>query len=84
MTAFADKVRSLGYLARGRTRDRVREGRREDGVRFKAVTDELNNTVTQYSRDDSGGDSGRQDVHIRAPLTRLRGRVEEVRTRGTE
>jgi hypothetical protein len=41
----------------------VREGRDDSGHRFKAVTDELNNTVTQRYGD-------RQDVHIRAPHIR--------------
>lgn len=38
---------------------RVKEGRDENGHRFKATTDELNNTVTQRAGD-------RQDVLIRA------------------
>jgi hypothetical protein len=37
----------------------VKEGRDENGQRFKATTDELNNTVTQRAGD-------RQDVLIRA------------------
>jgi hypothetical protein len=40
------------------TRDAVKEGRDEGGHRFKAVTDELNNTVTQRHGD-------RQDVIVR-------------------
>lgn len=47
-----EKLLSLGYLARGRTRDRVREGRREDGVRVKSTTDELGNTVTEHATKD--------------------------------
>lgn len=54
-----DKMRSLAVIGR-RTRPVVREGRREDGVRFKATTDELNNTVTEHAtRDD------RVDVLVR-------------------
>jgi hypothetical protein len=52
-----DRLRSIGFGSR--TRDTVREGRRPDGVRFKAVTDELNTTVTEHARGD------RQDVHLR-------------------
>lgn len=54
-----DKLRSLAYLGGGRTRDKVREGRRSDGVRVKATTDELGNTVTEHAKGD------RQDVMIR-------------------
>lgn len=58
-----EKLRSIGYLGR-RTRDVVREGRRADGVRVKATTDELGNTVTEHAtRDD------RVDVRINAPQT---------------
>jgi hypothetical protein len=57
---FAEKVRTIGYLSGGRTRDRVREDRAADGQRRKHVTDELGNTVTQWARND------RQDVLIRA------------------
>lgn len=57
---YTEKLRSIGYLSQGRTRDRVREGRRPDGVRFKAVTDELNNTVTEHNTKED-----RVDVHIR-------------------
>jgi hypothetical protein len=55
-----EKLLSLSYLSRGRTRNHVREGRDDFGTRFKATTDELGNTVTQRGED-------RQDVTIRAP-----------------
>lgn len=51
------KLRSIAHGSR--TRDTIREGRRADGVRFKATTDELNTTVTEHARGD------RQDVHVR-------------------
>jgi hypothetical protein len=54
-------MRSIAYLGGGLTRSRVREGRRADGVRVKATTDELGNTVTEHA---VRGD--RQDVRIRA------------------
>jgi hypothetical protein len=66
-----DKFRSLAVIGR-RTRDRVTEGRHhpETGKAFKAVTDELGNTVTEHN---VPGD--RQDVLIRAQT--VRGPVEE-------
>jgi hypothetical protein len=71
-----NKLRSLGYLGLGRTRDRVVEGRShpETGVPFKATTDELGNTTTEHAtRDD------RVDVHVRAPCVRVTGTVTEER-----
>lgn len=53
-----EKLLSLGVISK-RTRSTVREGRREDGVRIKATTDELGNTVTEHAKGD------RQDVHIK-------------------
>jgi hypothetical protein len=61
-----EKLLSLGYLSRGRTRNQVREGRdAATGDRYKATTDELGNTVTQRGND-------RQDVTIRAPRVALK------------
>jgi hypothetical protein len=53
VSEFADKVRSLGYLSRGRTRPRVTEGRQhpESGVPFKTVTTEAGST-TEHARGD--------------------------------
>lgn len=56
-----DKLRSIGVISR-RSGPTVREGRRADGVRVKAVTDELGHTVTEHNVP-----GGRQDVHIRMP-----------------
>lgn len=54
------KMRSIGYLSRGRAGPKVREYRRPDGTRCKATTDELGNTVTEHAtRDD------RVDVLVR-------------------
>lgn len=58
-----EHFRSITVIG-GLSGDRVQEGRDENGVRFKAVTDELNNTVTQI------GDN-RQDVLIRAETPTL-------------
>lgn len=57
--SFAEKVKTLHFGTRGRTRDRVVDGRRPDGERCKHTTDELGNTVTESAE--------RQDVLIRAP-----------------
>lgn len=64
------KFRSIGVISR-RSGDRVVEGRRPDGVRIKATTDELNTTVTEHAKGD------RQDVHIRPQP--IRANIEELR-----
>jgi hypothetical protein len=63
---FAEKARSVGYLSRGRTRDREESGREhpDSGKPWKSVTDELGNTVTEHG-DPGSGVSARQDVEIR-------------------
>ncbi|MCK9896965.1 hypothetical protein [Frankia sp. AgB32] len=76
MTAFADKIRSVGYLRGGRTRPRVREGRAhpDSGVPFKAVTDELGGVVTEHAtRDD------RVDVTVHAPRLHVQATQTEER-----
>lgn len=71
MSEFSDKIRSVGYLSGGRTRSRDTSGRShpESGKPFKAVTDELGNTVTEHS-DPGSGVSCRQDVEIRPDTVR--------------
>lgn len=59
------KMRSLGVLGK-RSGNVVREGRRADGVRVKATTDELGNTVTEHAKGD------RQDVTIRPSTINLK------------
>lgn len=61
------KMRSIGHLSGGRTRDKVTEGRThpDSGKPFKAVQDELGHTVTEHGAAGSGV-SDRQDVHISA------------------
>jgi hypothetical protein len=63
---FLERMRSVGYLSRGRTRDRVREGRShpDSGKPYKATTDELGGTVTEHGTPGTGV-SSRQDAHIR-------------------
>lgn len=63
---YLEKLRSVGVMKGGRTRPRVVEGKDlETGERFKATTDELNNTVTERSKLTPSGVSERQDVHLR-------------------
>lgn len=67
-----EKMRSIGCISQ-RSGPTVREGRRSDGVRVKAVTDELGHTVTEHAtRDD------RVDVHLRAPAPPVFHRPKET------
>lgn len=59
MSEYTDKLRSIGVIGK-RTKSTVKEGRREDGVRVKATTDELGNTVTEHNTADD-----RVDVTVR-------------------
>lgn len=61
---YTRKLRSIGVISK-RTKPAVREWKTDDGERHKAVTDELNNTVTQHARGD------RQDVLIRPDTARM-------------
>jgi hypothetical protein len=68
-----EKLRSLAVISR-RSGDRIREFRRDDGVRVKAVRDELGNTTVHHAtRDD------RVDVHIQAPHVRVEAQTKEIR-----
>lgn len=69
-----EKLLSIGYLGRGRTRDRVREYDRGDGVKVKATTDQLGNVTTEHAKGD------RVDVTINAPLVQVTTQTREVRT----
>lgn len=60
---FAQKIKTLHFGTRGRTRDKVVDGRRPDGERCKHTTDELGNTVTESAE--------RQDVRIRPQTVHL-------------
>lgn len=70
MSFDLEKMRSIAVGRR--TRDRVVEGKTEDGGRYKSTTDELNNTVTERSSGISGVSEG-QDVTMR-PQT-VKGRM---------
>lgn len=68
---FREKLLTIGYLSAGQTRRREQCGREhpESGKPYKAVTDELGNTVTEHS-DPGSGTSFRQDVEIRPDTVR--------------
>jgi hypothetical protein len=73
-TAYRDKLRTIGVIST-RSGPTVREGRRPDGVRVKATTDESGTTTTEHAtRDD------RVDVTIRAPHVRVQATTEEIRS----
>jgi hypothetical protein len=58
---YRDRLLGVGFINGPLpSKPRVREGRRPDGVRIKATTDELGNTVTEHAKGD------RQDVRINA------------------
>lgn len=61
-----EKMRSIGVISK-RTKPRVVEGRHhpDSGRRYKAITDEAGNTVTEHSAAGAApGVSDRQDVDI--------------------
>lgn len=66
-----DKLRTVGVLGK-RSGSVVREGRRADGVRVKATTDELGNTVTEHAKGD------RQDVTIRPATIHAQGKGAQL------
>jgi hypothetical protein len=63
---FLDRMRSVGVISK-RTGSTVREGRRADGVRVKATTDELGHTVTEHNVP-----GGRQDVLLRPQTVKIK------------
>jgi hypothetical protein len=65
---YLERLRSVGVLKGGRTQARVVEGRRDDGVAFKATTDELGNTVTEHNTKED-----RVDVTVRPQITEMKG-----------
>ena len=65
-----EKMRSLSVGRR--TRNVVREGRRADGVRVKATTDEHNNTVIEHASKDD-----RVDVTLRPKTVRMKIGVQQ-------
>jgi hypothetical protein len=74
-----EKLLSINVQSGGRTwrtKDQVRDFRRDDGVRCKATTDQLGNTVTLHNT----GDTERQDVNIQAPTIHVTAGMREERT----
>ena len=73
-TEWQEKMRSIGYLSRGRTRSREMSGREhpDSGKPFKATEDEAGNVVTEHS-DPGSGVSCRQDVEIRPDAVQAKG-----------
>lgn len=69
--AFLARMRSVGVISK-RTGDVVREGRRADGVRVKATTDQLGNTVTEHA---VKGD--RVDVLVRPQTVQMKIGVQQ-------
>jgi len=65
MSEWLEKMRSIGYLPRGRTMSRSTSGRAhpQSGEPFKKTTDELGNDITEHGKTGSGV-SDRQDVNI--------------------
>lgn len=71
MSEYSDKLKSVGYLSRGRTRSREKSGRShpESGKPFKAVQDELGNVVTEHGEPGTAV-SSRQDVNVYPDVVR--------------
>lgn len=68
---YREKLASIGYLARGRTRDKKVDGRRPNGERMLSTTDELGNTVHESAE--------QRDVVIKAPLVKASLSQKEIR-----
>lgn len=67
--SFKEKIRTLNFGTRGRTRPKVEEGRDAQGYKTKAVTGEHGHTVTEHANPQD-----QVDVHIRAPHIRMSSR----------
>jgi hypothetical protein len=74
---WQEKMRSVGYLSRGRTGSRQVSGREhpDSGKPYKAVLDEAGNVVTEHS-DPGSGVSCRQDVEIRPDPVQAKGLLQ--------
>lgn len=67
MSLDLEKLRSIGYLSRGRTMSRSTSGREhpDSGLPYQTTRDELGNDITEHGQRGSGT-SERQDVEIHA------------------
>lgn len=65
VSEFSDKIKTIGYLSKGRTRNREASGRvhPDSGKPWKSVTDENGTTITEHS-DPGSGVSCRQDAEV--------------------
>lgn len=65
MSEFSDKIKTIGYLSKGRSRPREVSGREhpDSGKPFKSVTDENGTVITEHSNPGSGV-SCRQDAEV--------------------
>ncbi len=65
MSEWLEKMRSVGYLPRGRTMSRSKSGRThpDSGEPYKTTRDENGHDVTEHGKAGSGV-SDRQDVNI--------------------
>jgi hypothetical protein len=77
---YRDRLLGVGYLSKGRTQSRVKEGREhpETGVPFKATTDELGNTVTEHAVKGDRQDVAVRPATVRAVYSRSAGRLENL------
>lgn len=68
---YTEKLRSIGYLSRGRTQARSKSGRAhpDSGEPYKVTRDELGNDVTEHGKRGSGL-SDRQDVNLHPETVR--------------
>jgi hypothetical protein len=60
------REKGIGYLSRGRTKDKIEFGRDAQGAKTKSITDELGNTVVEHNNK-----LDQVDVHIKAPHIRI-------------
>lgn len=67
-----EKLRSIGHLSKGRTKDHVKEYRdKDDGHLIKETTNEIGTTVTQHDTPDD-----RQDVMVRPQTVHMEAEVK--------
>lgn len=76
MSEYGDRLRAkgIGFLSRGLTKPKVKEGRDAEGARTKSVTDELGNTVTEHDNK-----KDQVDVLVRAPHVKMNLNAQEIR-----
>jgi hypothetical protein len=76
---FTERMRSIGYLSRGRTKTAVAEGRRhpETGVPWKATSEPGSGLITtEHATKDDRVDAVVRPATVRATYDRSTGRLE--------